>query len=571
MTTDLGAEHSASSSHMKGTSDRSMTRSRDLSSIQKDTRLDTVESSACPMKRSPMTKQLKWTYAFFTLNYFVLGLGAAYELISSIYLTDDDHGLTEDTISVGLGIARIPILSRILIGVLGDKRNLFNLGHRKPYIIIGIVFTSITYLALGILESNSAGLVERGNFSTVYFVLYFFVQLATTIQDAAGDGFLTESVPNDRAGSVQGWINCGRGFGSVLGFVVFSFTGPDLGWQVVHFFIAACVLAHLPFAFFLTEVPEDEREQFQWRAFLTFKSPKIQVACVFVFLLNIPSAMALFYLPLWIEDGLEFSEDLSGIILAISAVFVAIGAPLAGYFLDRYRGHLQWVFTAGIVFGALATAGFILADLNRNVIYLCAVLGGVFVGAMLALVFSLTMLLADDSIAGSFFAILDCIWTLGEIVALAFAGALLRSVGFLWSWAISCLLLLILIPIVFLMFRLPDAPSVAQSSKDYEVHDVGFESFDDGKPIKAKNSDDTSSTSSNDIEKSLHAHRDEVASTELSSHSAKRKGENAKNRDEDASRQDAPPPSYFSSADEVDSAPEIEMQEKSPEEVAAEV
>ena len=65
-----------------------------------------------------------------------------------------------------------------------------------------------------------------------------------------------ESIPKERAGSVQGCINCGRGFGAVLGFVVFGFIGDGPGWQYVHFVLAVCVMAHVPFAFLLTEVPE---------------------------------------------------------------------------------------------------------------------------------------------------------------------------------------------------------------------------------------------------------------------------------------------------------------------------
>ena len=85
------------------------------------------------------------------------------------------------------------------------------------------------------------------------------------------------------------------------------------------------------------------------------------------------SAIAIFLIPLFAAD-IGYSEQTSSLILGVAAVFLAIGAPLAGYCLDKYRRSLFTVFNFWMMWGAVACVGFAAATLAPNLIWLFSAL-----------------------------------------------------------------------------------------------------------------------------------------------------------------------------------------------------
>lgn len=403
------------------------------------------------MKVSVLTRELKVLIAFFTLMNFVLGFTVSFSIVETLYL-EDLRGVSVQSIAFGKSIARVPVLFRILVGAFGDRYNPFGLGHRKPYIVFGLFMTTTGYIGLAALE-NMHELFTVDTFTVLYYSLVTFVLSMQTIFDSAGDGLITESVPRDRVGKSQGIINFGRGIGSVFGFVGVGLIANFLSYTAVFVVMAAMMAMLVPFSFFLKEVPEDQRQVFNFAAFKIFLKPHVMVACLFVFILNMPSVGSLFLIPLFVDE-LNFAPLLANVALAISAVFVAVGSYVSGYLLDRFRSKVDKVFYAVTIFGVVATAGFILSLAVPGTVFLFGALGGVFIGGMLALVFALTMLLADEAIAGSFFAILSTVWKGGEIVGLAIVGPALENGGFAWAWALQSFLIAMLLPIIYYMFKL---------------------------------------------------------------------------------------------------------------------
>lgn len=93
----------------------------------------------------------------------------------------------------GLGLTKLPQVLRIPMGVLTDKYDLRGWGHRKPYMMIGLCLSIMTFVALGVLDINHTSFTTD-TFTVLYFVIYLFVSLSFLIYDTAADGFLTVSV-----------------------------------------------------------------------------------------------------------------------------------------------------------------------------------------------------------------------------------------------------------------------------------------------------------------------------------------------------------------------------------------
>ena len=82
------------------------------------------------------------TYTMFALLYFAQGAVLSYfTALNAIYLLSFNISMSK----IGLisGIALTPFVLKIFLGILSDKVNLFKLGHRKPYIISGLLLQAV--------------------------------------------------------------------------------------------------------------------------------------------------------------------------------------------------------------------------------------------------------------------------------------------------------------------------------------------------------------------------------------------------------------------------------------------
>ncbi len=77
-------------------------------------------------------------FTMFALLYFAQGSILGYfTALNALYLLS--HGLSMSLAGLFSAIALIPLILKIFLGILSDKVNFFGLGHRKPYIIMGLL------------------------------------------------------------------------------------------------------------------------------------------------------------------------------------------------------------------------------------------------------------------------------------------------------------------------------------------------------------------------------------------------------------------------------------------------
>ena len=89
-----------------------------------------------------MDRSKLYRYSMFALLYFAQGAVLSYfTALNAIYL--QSFGISMTKIGIISGLALTPFVLKIFLGMLSDRVNFFQLGYRKPYIIIGLVFQAV--------------------------------------------------------------------------------------------------------------------------------------------------------------------------------------------------------------------------------------------------------------------------------------------------------------------------------------------------------------------------------------------------------------------------------------------
>ena len=104
------------------------------------------------------SKQRILRLSLFALIYFVEGAMLTYfSAFNTLYLRSFD--LSYSLIGIVGGVTLIPFVLKIFIGYLSDRVPLFKVGHRKPYILIGLVLQTAAFLVLPfVLPTEQFGL-----------------------------------------------------------------------------------------------------------------------------------------------------------------------------------------------------------------------------------------------------------------------------------------------------------------------------------------------------------------------------------------------------------------------------
>jgi PAT family beta-lactamase induction signal transducer AmpG len=124
-------------------------------------------------------------YAMFGLIYFAEGAILSYfTALNSLYLLSFDLQMSQ----VGLigAIALIPFVIKIFMGMLSDQVNLFGLGYRKPYILIGLL------LQCGCLLLVPS--VNPGQNFWLFAFLAFTLMMGQALYDTTTDGLALDKI-----------------------------------------------------------------------------------------------------------------------------------------------------------------------------------------------------------------------------------------------------------------------------------------------------------------------------------------------------------------------------------------
>jgi MFS family permease len=140
-----------------------------------------------------------------------------------------------------------------LIAFPQDRFSFFGLGHRIPYVFLGVIIAAIS---LGLIP-----LVNPSSNSILFFFLRFLCGFGLAMADCAVDGYAVDleasaknepSVGDTLGGLIQGIMSSGFAIGAIVGNgVAGEISKTSLNNAV--YFLASMIIVTLPIVFFVTE------------------------------------------------------------------------------------------------------------------------------------------------------------------------------------------------------------------------------------------------------------------------------------------------------------------------------
>ena len=388
-----------------------------------------------------MALQNKTTrFTMFALLYFTQGTILGYfASLNALYMLES--GLDIAKVGIFSTIALIPFIIKILFGILSDRYNLFGLGHRKPYIFIGLLVQFACLIAV-------ANISPYQNY-WLYVGLAFLLQLGMAFYDTCTDGLALDITPESEKGMLQGFMVGGRSVGVIVDASVAGLIAQHLSWPIVFYFLAVLTLVPIPFLFYIREKPRTQEMRFQWSAFSAFKNIKVlAVAAVgLVVFLVIVGANQL--VNPWFDAHLGINLSTAGLLTTVWGIGCVVGALFGGRAMDKLGNKKALWFSVLLV----VTAMILLAVVaNKTMMWLVMVYFGIAYGLSQAIYFALAMKYTQPAIAASMYSILMAVTNVGQGIGLGMGGGLANSAGYPVTFLVFGVIMLLVIPFFPLLF-----------------------------------------------------------------------------------------------------------------------
>jgi len=379
-------------------------------------------------------------YVMFALLYFAQGAILSYfTALNSLYLLSFD--LTMSQVGLVGAIGLIPFVLKIFLGMLSDRVDLAGWGHRKPYIIFGLLVQSACLMIVPQINPGS----QYG----LYALLAFVLMLGMALYDTCTDGYALDSTPEAEQGTIQGFMVGGRALGVVAISAALGVLVERLGWAAAFYSLAVLSLVPLPLVFQIREQPRKAEQQFSWSAFRAFtKIPVISLAVLgALYSLIINGANQLVNPFLQNQFGITYAA--AGFVTTVWGIGVVLGSLAGGRLTDRWGQRQSVIRAMFLSLGAILLLGFTNA---AWMVWPLVILFGLAYGFYETVYFAVSMNKTDPRIAASMFSILMAVANIGTGIGLALSGSMVDAIGFSTTFLILAGLNLLAFPLVGLIF-----------------------------------------------------------------------------------------------------------------------
>ena len=379
---------------------------------------------------------------FYGLIYFLEGALITYFTgFNFIYLRTFEVSFTN--IGIISSIALIPFVLKILVGIISDRVNLFGLGYRKPFIVIGLFIEGVFIC----LVPDISPIDSFTTFATVMFMAAF----GMAIFDTATDGYAIDTTPEEHRGFVQGIMVGGRAVGAILTASFIGYITHYHSWEIIFYSIG--FVSIIPLAYILIipdETKRDTEKAFEWGAFRTFiKRPVIMFALLgFLYPMVIYSVEGI--VGVFLNEGLGMNMLKVGFATSLFGVGIAIGALFGGFSVDRV-GRKRSVSLA-ITISSIAIA-ILTATIDPVFAYIFIFIFGAAFGFYETVYFALGMDFSDPRIAATMFAVFMAVGNFGIGLGQAVAGLLVDNLGFEYTFVFFAAINLVGLTMLSVIFR----------------------------------------------------------------------------------------------------------------------
>lgn len=383
----------------------------------------------------------KWArYAMFGSLYFVQGTILSYfTALNPIYLRS--YGLSMTEVGIIGTIGMIPFVIKIFFGMLSDRFNFFKLGHRRPYIIIG--------LGIQIAGLVAVPLVNPGSQFGLFAFLAFTIMSGMALYDTCTDGLALDTTPVEEEGTVQGIMVGGRALGVVIISAILGLLVKHISWQAMFWTMAGLTFLPLPLVLYAKEPSRASDRRFEWKAFKAFSRKSVIALAGLGALYSLVTNGANEILTPFLNERFGVDEFGAGLYISVWGIGVILGGLTGGRLVDRFgqrRAVVGATFLTGAAIALLALIG------SPVVAWPLAALFGLAFGYYETVYFAISMNVSDSRIAASMFSILMAIANLGTAIGLGLSGFLVDKTDYPITFLVFAgliFLALLLLPIIF--------------------------------------------------------------------------------------------------------------------------
>ncbi|PKO07124.1 MAG: hypothetical protein CVU41_03380 [Chloroflexi bacterium HGW-Chloroflexi-3] len=379
-------------------------------------------------------------YTMFGLLYFTQGTILSYfTALNALYLLE--YGIDLTRIGIMGTIALIPFVIKVFLGMLSDKVNILGLGHRKPYIVIGLLvqMTCLVFVPL----------INPGTTFWLYVAIAFLLQMGMALYDTCTDGLALDTTPVSEKGTIQGFMVGGRAVGVIVTASLVGLLADNVSWSSVFWVLAILTLPPFFFLHTVKETPRIQERAFDWKAFSAFKQlPVIALAIIgFIFFLIIIGVNQI--VNPYLQETFNISLSTAGFFTTIWGVGVVLGSIAGGGLINKLGNRNAVMIAIGVALVAILS----LAAINQlNYAWFLVALFGVCYGTYQTVYFALAMEYTDPRIAATMFSILMAVTNIGQGVGLGLTGFFADSFGFKATFIVMALLNFAVLPFLPMIF-----------------------------------------------------------------------------------------------------------------------
>ncbi len=365
-----------------------------------------------------MNRSKTYRYSMFALLYFAQGAVLSYfTALNAIYLLSFDLSMTE----IGLisGIALTPFVLKIFLGMLSDRINFFNLGYRKPYIVIGLIIQAFCLIFVPLINPRTSFFL--------YGLLAFMVMSGMALYDTCTDGLALDTTPKEEEGTIQGFMVGGRAMGVVFLSSLIGVLAQNVSWTAAFWSLAILSLLPLILVLGYREPERAANIKFEWKAFGAFKFWPIIALGLLGALYSLIINGANELVNPFLQENFGINIMNAGFYTTVWGIGVVVGSLSGGRLVDRI-GQQRALQSALIV--SLAAIGLLALTNSPGVAWILVLMFGLAFGYYETVYFAISMEKTDPRIAASMFAILMAIANIGTGIGLPLSGIFSDLMGY---------------------------------------------------------------------------------------------------------------------------------------------
>lgn len=379
-------------------------------------------------------------YTMFGSLYFTQGTILSYfTALNAIYFLS--RGLSMTDVGIFASIALIPFILKIFLGMLSDRFNLVGMGHRKPYILIGLLIQVLCLIA--------APFVDPAQYYWGFVGLAFTIQTGMALYDTCTDGLALDTTPEEEQGLIQGFMVGGRAFGVVLTAAVLGLLAEYVGWTAVFWLLAALTLIPIPMVLGIKEGERFVAKKFDWGAFRAFRQKTVVYLAIlgFVFFFVIAGANVL--VNPFLDEEFGISLTMAGFYTAVWGLGVVVGGILGGRLYSWIgRRNITWI----AILGGFVGVGMLIFTTGPGLAWILVAIFGLAYGLQNTVYFALAMKYTDPRIAASMFSILMAVTNVAQGAGMAVSGMLSDKASYRLAFGVLAIINLLAIPLISLVF-----------------------------------------------------------------------------------------------------------------------